>query len=151
MIGLISCSVFPSPDDHVAVGTHGRTSPCRDVFCHLDQAVLIFRVGLRHRSGWHRPLWDSGTSITFHTERWGDQSHRWTVACRRMKKDLSPCSKSTKTKIVRMKRNRGQQKRLRHHKGCVCCSVCFSLRWVSSLTSALFVYSPSGCHGSALS
>lgn len=36
-----------SSDHHVAVGTHGRPSPSGDVLGHLDQGVLIFRVGLR--------------------------------------------------------------------------------------------------------
>lgn len=80
-------SVCPLPDDHVAVGTHGRASPSRDMFCHLDQGVLIFRMGLRYRSGWDRTPWDTGTSITLHTEGWSDQTSPWTVACGRWKRD----------------------------------------------------------------
>lgn len=77
---LKKCSVFPSPDDHVAVGTHRCTSPSRNVFCHLDQGVLIFRVWLRYRSGWDKALRDNGTSIALHTERWTDQTSLWTMA-----------------------------------------------------------------------
>lgn len=83
----ISCYIFPSPDGHVAVGTHGCAGPSRDVFCHLDQGILIFRVGLGDRSGWGMTLRDTWTSITLHAERWGDQTSLWTAACRRWRSD----------------------------------------------------------------
>lgn len=70
---------WPS-DDHVAVCTHGCASPSRDMFCHLNQSVLIFRVWLRHRSGWDRTSWDAGAAITLHPERWSDQTCVWTEA-----------------------------------------------------------------------
>lgn len=77
---LRSTEFIPSPDDHVAVGTHGRTSPSGDVFCHLDQCVLIIRVGLRDRPSQDNTLWDAGASIAFHTEGWGDQTPLWAAA-----------------------------------------------------------------------
>lgn len=76
----ISQSLSPLPDDHVAVGTHGSSHPSRKMFCHLDQRVLILRVGLRHRSGRYRTPRDR-IGITLHSKRRGDQS----LACRRMR------------------------------------------------------------------
>lgn len=72
---------FSSPDDHIAVATHGRTSPCRNVLCHLDQGVLIFRMGLRYRSDRDGNPWDTGTAVTLHTERRKDETGLWTVTC----------------------------------------------------------------------
>lgn len=143
---LLATIFFPSPDGHVAVGTHGCAGPSRDVFCHLDQGILIFRVGLGDRSGWDVTLRDTCTSITLHAERWGDQTSLWTAACRRWRSDGKTILLWNRKNIIKVNQ---KSECLWHHKGCVCACVYFSFRCVSFLISTLFVYTPSGCHSSA--
>lgn len=84
---LCECLMCLSPDDHVTVGTHWRTCPSREMFCHLDQGVLIFRMGLRSRSGWDRTFRYTCTAVTSHTEGWSDQTSLQAVTWKRQKKE----------------------------------------------------------------
>ena len=56
------------------------------MFCHLDQGVLIFRVGLRHRASWDRNPRDTGAAVSLYPKRWSDQTGLWTMVCRKLKR-----------------------------------------------------------------
>lgn len=136
----ISCYILPSPDGHVAVGTHGCAGPSRDVFCHLDEGVLIFRVGLGNRTGWDMTLRDTCTSITLHAERWGDQTRLWTAACRRWRSDEKLYwLGNRKTYCQRV----NQKVSACGITNAVCVCVYFSLRWVISPLPSLSTH-PTG-------
>lgn len=78
---------FPSPDDHVAVGTHGRACAGRDVLCHLDQSVLVARVRLRDGPSLNQTLLDAGANAALHAEGWSEQASLGAAACIEVKKE----------------------------------------------------------------
>lgn len=106
----IARSISRSPDDHVAVGTHGCSGPSRNMFGHLDQGVLIFGVGLRHRSGWDGTPRDVSTAVALHPERWGDQTNLWTVAYIESERGIKSCM--TKGEMMNRKKRIGLLKDL---------------------------------------
>lgn len=71
----------PSPDDHVAVGTHGRACAGWDVLRHLDQSVLVAGVRLGDGPGWDQIPLDAGASAALHGEGRSDQASLWATAC----------------------------------------------------------------------
>lgn len=78
---------FPSPDDHVAVGTHGRACAGRDVLCHLDQSVLVAGVRLREGPCLKQAVLDAGVSAALHAEGRSEQASLRAAACRRRTRD----------------------------------------------------------------
>lgn len=72
---------FPSPDDHVAVATHGRACASRDVLRHLDQSVLVAGVRLRDGPSRDQTLLDAGASAALHGEGRSDHASLGATAC----------------------------------------------------------------------
>lgn len=72
---------FPSPDDHVAVGTHWSACTGRDVLCHLDQSVLVAGVRLRDGPSLNQTLLDAGVPAALHAEGWREQASLGAAAC----------------------------------------------------------------------
>lgn len=78
---LSHCYQEWSSDDHAAVRTHGRPSPCRKMLCHLNQRVLVVGMWLRKRSG--RDRVSGRATVPLHTKRWREQTRPRTMTRRR--------------------------------------------------------------------